>query len=111
MFKITKSPTFWNTVTFEETDEQGRKVTRAFECQYKRLTVDEIKDLSEKIRKDESGDAGYARELVVGWRGVEDDSGPVECNAGNIDLAIQRGVASAMVSSFFDGYPKAKQKN
>lgn len=111
-FKLTQSPTFWAAIEAEFAAEKGGKQAARFEAKFKRLSIDELSVLQERIRNEQMTDAQVARAIVVDWRGIEaDDGSAAEFNSDNLDRLLNLGFGSAIALAFFATLPKAKAKN
>lgn len=112
MFKLAQSPAFWVAIDFEWTAENGARQRATFDARCKRMSVDEVQELQERIRSQQLDDRTVAREVVVGWRGIEgEDGGEAPFTPENFERLLNLGVGSAIVMTFFTTYPKARQKN
>lgn len=112
MFKLAQSPEFWVPVEFEWTSEKGNREVVKFRARCKRFTLDEITDLQKRIRDEQLMDDVVAREVVVGWDGIEDDDGkPAEFDSQSFGRFLQLGTAGAIVLAYFRAYPRAREKN
>ena len=56
MFKLTKSPTFWMTVSGDEQAESGRRAEFKFDLQVKRITFPELSALLKAAAEDGRSD-------------------------------------------------------
>jgi hypothetical protein len=112
MFKIALSPTFWQTVKFDVQGEEGGRVTGAFDLQFKRLTMEEVKALMDRIAEDKADDETFLREVVVGWRGVAGPDGDELTFSGDaFHQLCNMGMTTPILAAFYQALPKAKAKN
>lgn len=109
MFKIALTETYTAPVSVEL---PGTKTKQVFEAEFRRLSRDEITRLYSRAGESEIDDAGFCREVMVGWRGVSDETGPIEFSPAALDtlLAIYP-LAACIVQSFNASLAVAKQKN
>ena len=74
MFKLgCVSPTYYWPVTAGLPADGGRIEQATFDVQFRRLTLTQRKAFNERILAEKMSDEAVARELVTGWRGVQDD--------------------------------------
>ncbi len=112
MFKLALSPTFWATVRVEVTNEDGRRVEGKFDVQYKRLDLTQMRDLTERNRSGDLSDNVFIHEVVNSWRGVtDDDGGELTFSTSALDKMLEAGLGQAILTTFFESFPKAKAKN
>lgn len=114
MFSIARSETYSWPVEVEYPVKPGVKKKESFEVEFRRLSQSKIKELLAQINEGKiEDDLVVARELVVGWKGVVDESKEEvpfsEAALGSI-LDIP-GVGSAIVASFFESLRDGKRKN
>lgn len=112
MFKLAQSPEFWVPVEFEWTTEKGAREIVKFRVRCKRLALDAITALQQRIRDESLLDDAVAREIVVGWDGIADEDGNVAAfNEESFARFLQLGTAGAIVVAYFNAYPRARVKN
>lgn len=109
MFKIALSETYTAPVTVEL---PGSKSKNVFEAEFLRLSQPDVESLLAKIREGELDDAGFCREVMVGWKGVSDAEGELDFTPVNLDtlLAIYP-VSRCIVEGFFASLAGSKLKN
>lgn len=109
MFKIAVSSSYFAPVTVEL---PGSKVKHVFSCEFKRLSAEDLKILQYKANSGELDDAGYVREILVGWKDVSDEDGEMEFTPDNLDrlLAIYP-VPQAIIEGFFSSLAGSRLKN
>lgn len=112
MFKIVQTTSYKWPVEFKIPTDGGRFANHSFDAEFKRLTRDEVEALRNRFTDPDTNVADLAREIVVGWDGVSDDSGaiPFSVSALNRVLEIQ-GVAPAIVGSFLASCYGVERKN
>lgn len=113
MFKIVQSPTYTWPVTFNIPVDGGRAEKQTFDGMFKRISQSRIEELRLQIERGEITDSNLAREVLVGWKGVLDDSGeemPFSEGARDMLLDVPL-VASAVVVSFLESLSGARRKN
>jgi len=109
MFKLAVSPSYFAPVTVAL---PGAKAKQVFDAEFKRLDATELKDLAARTAAGELDDAGYAREIVIGWKGVADENGELEFSDSNLDRLLDiYPVASSIVQGFFASLEGARAKN
>ena len=71
-----------------------------------------LHQLRDRITAEQLSDTDVAREIVVGWRGVEgDDGAEAEFTPENFDRLLQHGLGTAICLTFYSSLPQAKRKN
>jgi tail assembly chaperone len=111
MFKITQSPTFWQKVEAELTDENGRKVSVSFRACFKRYDQQELKDLYKRQSEANEDDAFAVRELVVDLDEVVDDENkPRPFSKELLDELLRIGLRQSLTNAFLAGQPRARVK-
>ena len=113
MFVISKSPAYFWPVSIEQPEDGGRNKKQTFDVQLKRLTQSQIKDITIQIEKSETTDFKLCKEVIVGWRGVLDESNAeVPFSNGALDELLDiQGVAQAIVLALFESLSGSKRKN
>jgi len=117
-FVLKQSDSFTWPVAFDVPTDGGRHERQTFDGEFKRLPqskigpmvaeLQKVEDLSELERITE-----IAKELLVGWSGVNDDSGkdvPFSQNALEQLLEVPF-LAVAVVKAYMDSIKGAKRKN
>jgi hypothetical protein len=109
MFKIAQSETYVQSVTVQI---PGSKVKNTFDVEFKRLPQSEINVTLERIKNAEITDVDFCNEIVVGWKGVADESGELAFSADNLAALLEVfPVSRTIVQTYFDGMAGAKAKN
>lgn len=110
MFKLAASPVYFWPVSVSLPTDGGKFEKSTFDAQFKRIPQSRIDAI---FRADDVKDEEVARELLVGWRGVTDDSGedvPFS-EAAREQLFNVPGVRAAVIKSYLESLSGAKQKN
>lgn len=113
MFVLSQSPSYFWPVTVEIPLDGGRFDKQTFDGEFKRVPNSRFLQIMEEIKSDETNDAKVAREVFVGWKGVQDSHGQdLPFSEGSKDQLLEvPSVASAVVKAFFDSRSGAKRKN
>jgi hypothetical protein len=101
--------------------DNGRREKSTFDAEYRRLPQSRLNEIGRIARAVEKGEAAddeldaqtLAREILIGWTGVVDDSGkevPFSESALGQLLEIP-SVATQIVRAFYESYEDAKRKN
>ena len=102
MFKIAQSASYTWPVSVEVPTDGGRVEKATFDVQFKRLSQTRLNEIREAIEKGTITDADLAREVIVGWSGITDDTGAVPYSEAARDQLLDVPlVASAIVMSLF----------
>jgi hypothetical protein len=71
-----------------------------------------VEALREEFTKPTGDAPTIAREIVIGWTGVEDASGAIPFSATALDTVLEiQGVAPAIVGAFFGSSYGVERKN
>lgn len=109
MFKIALTETYTAPVTVEL---PGVKTKQVFDAEFKRLTQDGINKLMARAQEGEIDDAGFCREVVVGWNGVNDEQGAVEFSPVTLDALLDiYPLAACIVQAYTSSLSGARAKN
>lgn len=112
MFKITQSATYTWPVSIEFPADGGRTEKATFDAQFKRLTQSRLHEIREAIEKGAITDIELAREVLVGWAGIQDEGGEVPYSESARDQMLDIPmVAGAVVMAMFASVTGAKRKN
>lgn len=102
-------------VTAEVEIDNGKTMRVPFVCRYRKLPVNEARDLLERVASEGIGDEDLMRDHLVDWKGLEDaDGDTVEFNADNLETVMQvREYRQAIVGGFMQVLMgrKALEKN
>ena len=113
MFVISQKPTYTWPVSVEFPIDGGVTDRQTFDGEFKRLTQTRINEIRETIEKGETTDSALAREVLVGWDGVNDASGnavPFSERSRDQLLDIPM-VAAAVVMAWLGSLAGIKRKN
>ncbi len=72
MFKLSKSDTFSWPVKVKFPVDGGRTLEETFDVVYKRFSQSKIKEM---LAVENGTDVEFAKQILVGWKGVVDDAG------------------------------------
>lgn len=108
MFKLNQSATFWWPIEAHIPVDGGRFEKATFDGEFKRRSTTELRELQDR---EGMTDDAFIREVLVGWRGVQDDGQDVPFSATALDQMLQvPGVAAAIVTAFYGALAGAKKK-
>lgn len=112
MFKIAQTPTYTWPVVIEQPADGGRTITHTFDAVFKRVTQSEVDDMRKAIEAEQLNNADMVRKVMVGWKGVEDDAGPVPfCDDALTKLLEVPMVSGSIVLALLHSLSGAKRKN
>lgn len=114
MFKMAVSPKFWAPVRAEIQAEDGARINIAFKMQFNRLTVDEVKQLTDATKDDPNGDSNvdFLMRIACGWDDVTDEDGnKAEFSRAGMEWMANHGFGPAIINAFKDALPRARVKN
>jgi len=114
MFKLGKSDSFTYPVKIEIPGENGRPRVETFDGLFRRASREEFQAKMEAAKTGDLDDLALAREVLIGWRGVQDEDGAeLEFNATNCELLLNVWpVCPAVVQAWLDAHsPKGRAKN
>jgi len=92
----------------------GKTQKETFDAEFKRIPHSRIKELITSYGKDESefSAVDLCKEVLVGWRGVEDNGEELPFSEGARDRLLDVAlVAGAIVKAFMGSLTGAKTKN
>lgn len=112
MFKIVQTQTYTWPVNIEFPADGGRTEKAQFDIEFKRLNQTRLNEIRDAIEKGTITDLDLAREVIVSWKGITDESGevPYSETAREQLLEVPR-VATAVVVALFESLSGAKRKN
>lgn len=98
-------------VKFPVSGDKYNKET--FKTEFKRLSEDRLKEILLQVEKGEMGDKDLVKEVVLGWKEVNDDKGnPIEFSEAALEALLKiHPVAFAISRAFMDSLAGAKRKN
>lgn len=113
MFKLAQSNSYKWPVAVELPADGGRMEKHTFDAEFKRLPQSRIKALTEQVKSGDLTDADFVKEVLVGWKGVLDESGQeVPFSEGTRDALIDvQLVSGALVGAFFESLTGGRRKN
>ncbi len=99
---ISQSPKYFAPCEHPVLGEEGKLQTHLFDGQFKRLKTSQIQQLNEDIAAGKCTDAQLLERVMVGWRGVENLSGPMPFTPENFALAEEEmpGLKQAFVRGY-----------
>lgn len=101
---------FWPVKYQSPSDTGGKWDTQTFDAQFKRLSDSRVKEL---LNDEKNTDLSFCVEILVGWRGVMDES-KVEIpfsESARDELLDQPSLAKAIASAYLESIVGAKVKN
>ena len=113
MFKLSQSQSYLWPVSVELPADGGKVEKSTFDAEFKRLSQSRIAEIMELAKKEELSDRALCVEILVGWKGVLDESGePLPFSESSRDqlLDIQL-VSTSILKAFFESLQGAKRKN
>ena len=113
MFVISQSTTYTWPVTVEFPANGGKTERQSFDAEFKRVSQTRINEIRERIEKGDITDPELARDVLVGWEGVNDANGdPVPFGERSRDQLLDVPlVASAVVLAWLGSLTGIKRKN
>ncbi len=112
-FVLSQSTSYLWPVTVQFPVDHGRFEKQTFDAEFKRLPQSRIDQVIERSDNVSVNDTDFAREVLLGWVGVQDDKKqdiPFSVEAANRLLELPL-VAGAIVQAFFASLTGAKTKN
>lgn len=114
-FRFNKKATFlWPVILMVPSSKgAGKYDKQTFEAEFNYLDQERIDEIIKAARAEELNDTQVLDEVLVGWKGVqEDDGSEMEFSPSNLEMLLQiPGMRSAIVQSFFDSLAGARRKN
>ena len=113
MFVISQKATYSWPVQVEFPIDGGKTDRQTFDGEFKRMTQTRITEIRELIEKGQISDIELAREVLVGWEGVNDGNGdtvPFSERSRDQLLDIPL-VAAAVVLAWLGSLTGIKRKN
>ena len=109
MFTIAQTPSYKAAVSILM---PGEKAPQTFDVELKRLTKPEILSLNERIRAGDITDRDVCHQVVLGWKGVQDEGGELEFTVGNLNSLLDiHPVEQSIINALFSSLAGVKQKN
>jgi hypothetical protein len=121
-FKLQQSATYVWPVKIVLPIDGGKRETHTFDATFRRLPQSRINEIIKLARLQERGrldddqeleDQDAAREIMVGWDGVQDDDGKaIPFSEGALTQLVEiPTVAGQIVRAWFGSLAEAKRKN
>lgn len=112
MFVLSQSQSYSWPVTVELPTSGGKFEKSTFDAEFKRVSQSRIKEIQKQIEANEITDSDFCRDVLVGWKGIQDESGEIPFSEGARDRLIDVAlVAGAIVKAFFTSLAGGKLKN
>jgi len=112
MFKIVKSESYTWPVDVRIPIDGGRFESHTFDVKFRRHDRDGVEAVRKSFADPSTDVAQIAREIVIGWDGVSDESGAMPFSAGALDTVLKiQGVAPAIVGAFLASAYGVDRKN
>lgn len=113
MYKIGLSDTYAWPVNVKHAKDGGGFEVRTFDAIFKRLNQPQLEAQDEEARQGKLRDVAFCKRNVVGWKGIQDESGQeLPFSESNLEEFLKNeGVASAIVGAFYDSVRDGKEKN
>lgn len=114
MFKITQGSAYFWPVVVEIAQDGGSFQKATLDVQFRRVRSSEFVQIQADYLSGRKSDAALTRDLVVGWRGVQNpDGADVPFSASALDEAIETtpAFAPAVVLAFVASHAGEKEKN
>jgi hypothetical protein len=111
-FILKQSDTYSWPVAVEFPVDGGRFEKQTFDAEFKRLPQDRIEVIRQDVLGDTATDRSVCVEVLVGWKGITDDSGDVPFSEkARDDLLNIPLVPRAVMTAWMDSLSGAKRKN
>lgn len=113
MFIISQKSSYTWPVTVEFPVDGGKVEKQTFDAEFKRIPQTRINEIHEVVQKGQTSDPELAREVLIGWSGVNDGNGEaVPFSEGMRDQLLDIPlVAAAVVMAWLNSLSGAKRKN
>lgn len=110
MFVLKKEASYYWPVKITSPSGDGKREVSSFDAEFKRLSQSRLTEL---LKDENATDVGFAKEVVVGWRGVKDEDGnDIVFSQAALDQALEfTGFASAISTAYLDSVSQVKRKN
>ncbi len=114
MFKLKQSNSYtWPVEVFLPGDG-GKFIKETFDAEFKRLDMDQLKAMQKQSEagEDDSDGANQIREILLGWKGVVDESGDVPFSESARDELLKiPQVRAAILHAFRESVTGGRRKN
>lgn len=114
MFVLKKSDSYFWPVIVKTPVTGGNVKEETFEAEFKRVSQTRIKEIRDLIMKEEITDTDLAREIVVGWKGINDGSAEMEFSKENLESVLDvPQLAASIIKAWFQSISgeAARRKN
>lgn len=112
MFKLKQTDTFFWPVEVQIPGDGGKFDKQTFDAQFKRVSQQKLYAMREDIEAGKVTDDSFAREVLVGWRGVTDDGTEVPFSETTLDQLLDiPTVAASIVMAFTKAHSGLARKN
>jgi hypothetical protein len=114
MFKLMQSDSYFWPVKIDVPSDGGKHDVQTFDVQLKRVSQSRLLEMKTEVLANTMTDASFAREVVIGWKGITDADGndvpfSVDTLEKLLDIVTVAGsIAKAAMASYDGG---AKRKN
>lgn len=110
MFVMKKTSTYFWPVKVSRPADAGKQEVSTFDVEFKSISQSRLQEL---LNDDNASDIAFAREVVIGWRGIQNENQaeiPFSEGAFN-DLLEISGVAAGISVAYLESVSQAKRKN
>jgi len=113
MFKLKQSQTYFWPVVAKSCADGGTYERHPFDIEFRRMPQSEVEELRDLSRAAATSDRELVRRIVVGWRGIADESGEtLPFSQTKLDeLLDMPGVAAMIVIAWLDSLGGLLEKN
>lgn len=113
-FKLKISNTYFVPVTVQYPGANGKPERNSFDVEFKRMNRTQLQDTYDKLSKGKIRDEDFLEEVIVSWKGLEDEDGnAIAYTAGKLheisDSLIQ--FSPSIVRAFFESVETVREKN
>lgn len=113
MFVVNQTDSYKWPVIVELPIDGGKFKKENFDAEFKRVPQSRIKEIVKLVESDEMGDKELCKEVLVGWKGIQDNAGEeLRFSETALDTILDiQGVAKCIVKAFFESISGVKIKN
>lgn len=113
MFVISKKDSYFWPVTVQTPADGGTFKREKFDAELKFLSQTRIEEIKKQIAEDRITDVELAREVWIGWKGINDSDGNdiLYSESMRDKLLDQALVATAVVTALIESLAGARRKN
>lgn len=112
MFKLNQSPAFWWPVKINVPVDNGEFFKASFDAEFKRLPMSGIEQMQEDVLRGRLTDREAAKQLIVNWRGVEDDGQAVSFSTAALERLLEvPNMAACVAAAYAEAISGQKRKN